>query len=165
MGFISALLGEFIRNLGYTAYQCGNDTALSVPLAIDAGLGQMGRHGLLITPEYGSRVRLCKIFTDLPLQVDTPIDFGVTDTCKRCKRCAEACEVEAISFDDEPNYTPACSSNNPGALKWYVNGELCYQFWCDNAGDCSTCISVCPYTPSPIEQTPLSVHDFWKTNK
>ena len=37
MGFILALLGEFIRNLGYDAVQCGNDSALSIPLAIDAG--------------------------------------------------------------------------------------------------------------------------------
>lgn len=161
MGFVLALLGEFIRNLGYDAIQCGNDTGLSIPLAIDAGLGQLGRHGLLITPEYGSRVRLCKLFTNLPLQPDQPIDFGVTDTCRQCKLCAEACEVEAISKEDNPTYTIACSSNNPGALKWYVNSELCYQFWCDNAGDCSTCIAVCPYTKSTFNQTPLSPDRFW----
>lgn len=163
MGFVLALLGEFIRNLGYKAIQCGNDTGLSIPLAIDAGLGQLGRHGLLITPEYGSRVRLCKLFTNLPLQPDKPINFGVTETCRNCKRCAEACEVDAISKDDEPTYTPACSSNNPGVRKWYVNSELCYQFWCDNAGDCSTCISVCPYTKQSFGKVPLNPQDFWQS--
>jgi len=54
MAFIISCLGEFIRNLGYQAIQCGNDTALSIPLAIDAGLGALGRNGLLVTPEYGS---------------------------------------------------------------------------------------------------------------
>jgi hypothetical protein len=63
MAFIVGTLAEFIRNLGYTAVPSGNDTAFSIPLAVDAGLGEMGRNGLLITPEYGPRVRLCKVFT------------------------------------------------------------------------------------------------------
>ena len=162
MGFVLALLGEFIRNLGYTAVQCANDTGLSIPLAIDAGLGQLGRHGLLITPHYGSRVRLCKIFTNLPLEVDNPIVFGVTDFCKRCKRCAEACEVDAISKEDEPTFTPSCKSNNTGVLKWPVNVELCYEFWCDNGGDCSTCIAVCPYTKRTFSEVPFDPKAFWE---
>jgi len=145
MAFTTSSLAEFIRNLGYTAIPDGNDMSLSVPLAIDAGLGQLGRNGLLITPEYGPRVRLCKVFTDLTLEPDSPIDFGVTDFCRRCRLCADACEVDAISKEDEPSWEPACRSNNPGALKWYVNGEKCYEYWCDNGTDCSTCISVCPY--------------------
>ena len=162
MGFILALLGEFIRNLGYTAIQCGNDTGLSVPLAIDAGLGQLGRHGLLITPHYGSRVRLCKIFTNLPLHEDCPIDFGVSAFCRQCKRCAEACEVDAISMEDEPTLKVSCKSNNPGVLKWPVNAERCYEFWCDNGGDCSTCIAVCPYTRRTSPKIPVSPETFWQ---
>jgi len=145
MAFILACMGEFIRNLGYEAIQCGNDTALSIPLAIDAGLGELGRNGLLITPQHGPRVRICKIFTDLPLELDKPIKFGVKEFCKKCKLCAEHCEANAISMDDEPTFKVACRSNNPGALKWYVDAELCYLFWCENGIDCSTCIKVCPY--------------------
>lgn len=146
MAFLIACLGEFIRDLGYDAIQTGNDTALSIPLALDAGLGELGRHGLLITPEYGSRARICKVFTDLPLVCDHPIEFGVQEMCRACRQCAEACEVEAISFQDEPTFEPVCKSNNPGVLKWPVDAEKCYSFWCDNGGDCSTCIAVCPYT-------------------
>ncbi|MFX1509206.1 MAG: reductive dehalogenase [Promethearchaeota archaeon] len=163
MGFVLALLGEFIRNFGYTAIQCANDTGLSIPLAIDAGLGQLGRHGLLITPKFGARVRLCKIFTNLPLHYDQPIDFGVTEFCSSCKCCAEACEVDAISKEDEPTFTPSCKSNNPGVLKWPVNAELCYEFWCDNGGDCSTCIAVCPYTKRTFNDVPLDPDKFWET--
>lgn len=72
MAFSIAWVGEFIRNLGYRAIQCGNDTALSIPLAIDGGLGALGRSGLLITPEYDPRVRICKVFIDLPLKSDKP---------------------------------------------------------------------------------------------
>jgi epoxyqueuosine reductase len=145
MAFMLSLVGEFIRNLGYKAFQCGNDTALSIPLAIDAGLGELGRNGLLITPQYGPRVRLCKILTDLPLAPDKPLTFGVKEFCTKCKACAKSCEAGAISLNDEPSFDVACRSNNPGALKWYVNTELCYQFWCENGTDCSTCIKVCPY--------------------
>jgi epoxyqueuosine reductase len=145
MAFTLSLMGEFIRNLGYKAIQCGNDTALSIPLAIDAGLGELGRNGLLITPQYGPRVRLCKILTDLPLTPDKPITFGVKEFCTKCKACAKNCETGAISPNDEPSFNVACRSNNPGTMKWYVNSELCYQFWYENGTDCSTCIKVCPY--------------------
>lgn len=158
MAFTASCLAEFIRNLGYSALPAGNDVALSIPIAIDAGLGQLGRNGLLITPQFGPRVRLCKVFTDLPLEPDEPIDFGVTEFCRRCRRCAEACEVEAISKETEPSWTPACRSNNPGALKWYVNSERCYQFWCENGTDCSTCIAVCPYSKVPSR---VSLEEFW----
>jgi len=148
MAFILACMGEFIRNLGYEATQCGNGTALSIPLAIDAGLGELGRNGLLITPQYGPRIRLCKVFTDLPLEPDKPIEFGVKETCRNCRLCAENCGAEAISMAEEPSYESVCRSNNPGALKWYVNTERCYLFWCENGIDCSTCIKVCPYNAS-----------------
>ena len=161
MSFILSCLGEFIRNLGYEAIQCGNDTALSIPLAVDAGLGEVGRNGLLITPQFGPRVRLCKIFTDLPLEPDTPIEFGVREYCKQCKLCAKNCKSKAISEEDEPSFELACRSNNAGALKWYVNVELCYKFWCENGIDCSTCIKVCPYNVVSTKNT-LAPSEFWK---
>lgn len=160
MAFAASSLAEFIRNLGYTAIPDGNDTGLSIPLAIDAGLGQLGRNGLLITPEYGPRVRICKVYTDLPLEADGPVDFGVTEFCKGCRLCAEACEVDAISFEREPGWEPACKSSSPGARKWYVDGERCYVYWCDNGTDCSTCISVCPFNRGPDE---ASSGEFWES--
>ena len=60
-------LAQYIRNLGYQAYASMNDTAVSIPYAIKAGLGEYGRHGLLITPELGPRLRIGKVFTDLAL--------------------------------------------------------------------------------------------------
>jgi epoxyqueuosine reductase len=162
MAFSLACLGEFIRNLGYKAVQCGNDTALSIPLAIDAGLGELGRNGLLITPQHGPRVRLCKIFTDLPLEADKPISFGVQEFCRKCMLCAENCKPGAISKNSEPTLEGVCRSNNSGALKWYVNGELCYQFWCENGTDCSTCIRVCPYNVQSAKKSGISLKESWK---
>ncbi|NHJ39597.1 MAG: reductive dehalogenase [Asgard group archaeon] len=145
LAFLVSCLAEFIRKLGYIAIPSGNDTALSIPIAIDAGLGQIGRNGLLTTKEFGARIRLCKVFTNMPLLHDEPIDFGLTDYCKRCKKCAEACEVDAISFDEEPSFKTHSNCNNKGILRWAVNGEKCYQFWIDNGGECSTCITSCPF--------------------
>jgi len=146
MAFSIACLAEFIRYLGYNALPIGNDTALSIPLAIDAGLGELGRNGLLVTPEYGPCVRLCKVFTDLPLEPDQPIEFGLTETCKQCKKCAQACEVNAVSFDPEPSFRIACRSNNSGILRWAVDHDKCYSFWIENGQDCATCIAACPFT-------------------
>jgi len=146
MAFATACLAEFLRNLRYGAIPMGNDTALSIPLAIDAGLGQLGRNGLLITPEYGARVRLCKVFTDLPLEPDRPIDFGLTDTCRTCRKCADACEGKAISDARDPSYDIACPSNNDGILRWAVHADRCYDFWTKNTAACSNCIAACPFT-------------------
>jgi ferredoxin len=159
MAFIAGTLAEFIRNLGYTAVPSGNDTAFSIPLAVDAGLGEMGRNGLLITPEYGPRVRLCKVLTDLPLVPDKAINFGVSEFCKTCKKCVNACAADAISDDDEPSFKPASRSTSIGVKKWAVDGEKCYNFWCDNGNDCANCISVCPYNTGRTEASP---EEFWK---
>jgi epoxyqueuosine reductase len=145
MAWLSILLAEFIRALGYHAIPCMNDTTLSIPLAIAAGLGQAGRHGMLITPEYGPCVRLCKVLTDMPLQPNQPIDFGMTEFCKQCLACARACPAGAISFEDQ-TFVGVCESNNPGVKKWYVHAERCLRFWQANGSACANCIAVCPFT-------------------
>jgi len=145
MGILAISMAEFIRSLGYVAIPCMNDTALSIPLAIDAGLGQIGRNGLLITPEYGPCVRLCKVLTNMPLIPDKPIDYGITDFCKQCLLCASKCPSGSISFDKQ-SFEPVCENNNPGVNKWYLEPENCLQFWQQNGTACSNCISVCPFT-------------------
>jgi epoxyqueuosine reductase len=137
-------LTQYIRNLGYRAVASLNDTALSIPLAIQAGLGECGRHGLLITPEFGPRVRIAKIFTDLPLHPDEPIHFGVEEFCGVCRRCSTACPPRAIP-DGEPNAESYSVSNLTGVKKWTINAEKCFKFWANQGTDCSICIRICPY--------------------
>jgi len=67
MHLLAGHVAEFVRGLGYHAVPCGNDTALSVPITIQAGLGHVGHHGRLITWDRGPLVRICKVLTDLPL--------------------------------------------------------------------------------------------------
>jgi len=145
MAEVGYSVATFIRELGYRAFANGNDIALSVPYAVAAGLGEVGRNGMLITPRYGPRVRLCKVFTELELSSDKPITFGVQEFCKSCKRCAEACPSGAIPKDTEPGWDAVCLSNNPGALKWYANLDACLEFWGQNGIACINCVASCPY--------------------
>ncbi len=145
MSVVVNKLSHFLRSLGYQTIPCGNDTALSVPLAIHAGLGELSRIGIVITPEFGPRQRLCKIFTDLPLAVDKPITFGVKEFCMTCRKCADACPSQAISFEKEPSFQAATISTNGGAKKWSMNAEKCLEQWADAGTDCGICIKVCPY--------------------
>ncbi len=135
---------QYIRNLGYNAVASMNDSALAVPYAIKAGLGEYSRLGLMITKEYGPRVRLGKVFTDLPLALDTPVHFGVREFCEICRRCTDACPVKAIS-GSEPTTDVYNESNLRGVRKWSIDGERCFDYWVKQNSDCSICIRVCPY--------------------
>jgi len=140
----AGMLAQFIRGLGHKALPSGNDSTITIPLAIDAGLGELGRHGLLITPGYGPRVRIGQVFTDLPLVCDEPIEFGVQEFCRICKKCAKHCPSQAIMHDEKT--TEAHNKcNNPGVLKWPINAEKCFSFWAKNIGSCMNCIHVCPF--------------------
>lgn len=144
MGFIAPSVARFIQELGYHAMPSGNDTALSIPMAVDAGLGELGRNGILITEKYGPRVRLCKVFTDLPLVHDTPVDMGVQAFCEICEKCAKSCPGQALKHGErtaEHNNI----SNNVNILKWPVNAERCIQWWAKNRAHCAVCIRVCPF--------------------
>jgi len=144
MAFTGASLAQFIRYLGYGAVPCGNNTGLSVPMAIDAGLGEKSRMGCLVTPKYGPRVRLNKVFTDMPLNCDVPISFGVTEFCEVCRKCAENCPSGAIT-KGEQSYTSNNISNIQGVYKWQNDMEKCFRFWMENGTDCSICLGICPF--------------------
>ncbi|MBT8358432.1 MAG: reductive dehalogenase [Desulfobacterales bacterium] len=148
MAFIAGLTAKYIRGLGFQAIPCGNDTACSIPIAIDAGLGELGRNGLLITPQYGPRVRLNKVFTDLPLVPDSPIEFGVWDFCMICKKCAQKCPSQSLVHGD-PNAKAHNISNREGIRAWHINAETCLPFWAANGTDCANCIRVCPFNKPP----------------
>jgi len=135
---------QWLRNLGYRAVPSLNDTALAIPLAIQAGLGEYGRHGLVITPEFGPRVRFGKIFTDAPLHHDSPARFGVTEFCESCRRCTEACPPGAIT-DGSPTSVKLNRSTIGGVRKWTTDGEKCFSYWAQIVSDCMICVRVCPY--------------------
>jgi len=142
----AVLLGvaQYIRNLGYQAVPSMNDSALAIPLALAAGLGEYGRHGMVITKEFGPRLRFGKIFTDMPLAHDQPISFGVDEFCQQCDRCADACPARAIPHGG-PVPVALNRSGIKGVRKWSVDGEACFGYWSKINTDCAICVRVCPY--------------------
>ena len=118
----STMTAQFITNLGYEAMASMNDSALNIPLAIKAGLGEYGRHGLLISKKYGPNVRIAKVFTDLPMVSDEPQEFGVTEFCNQCRKCAESCPPRAIP-KEQPQEEPPNISSFPNIKKWTINAE------------------------------------------
>jgi reductive dehalogenase len=136
-------LASFIKQLGYPArpHTPGFSYDLMVPpIAIDAGLGEQGRHGVLITPELGSNIRPAVVTTNLPMEPDKPIKFGAGDFCKTCKVCAEQCPSGAITRGGKQEVR--------GYLRYKVNVSKCHNFWRSNLGNmgCRLCVAVCPYS-------------------
>lgn len=146
---IAVILSRYIQRLGYKAraHVDGNYRVLCVPVAVDAGLGELGRHGLLITPQFGSRVRLAVVTTDMPLIPDSPVSFGVQDFCSICRKCADFCPSNAINSQKKQVVN--------GVEKWQTDQEACYSQWRHFGTDCGICIRVCPYSHpnSPFHNT------------
>jgi reductive dehalogenase len=113
-------------------------------MAVDAGLGELGRHGLLITRDFGPRIRISKVFTNLPLIADFPIDIGVQKFCEKCKLCAKHCPSRAIQ-DGKRTDRAWDKSNSEGLLKWPIRAMNCFEWWVKNGNGCSVCIRVCPW--------------------
>ncbi len=140
-GKIAVQIAVLIRRLGYEAraHIDGNYRVVCPLVAADAGLGDLGRMGLLITPKLGPRVRIAVVTTNVPLVTDKKIyDPTIEDFCKICKKCAVTCPARAIPFDDPWEIN--------GVKRWQINQEKCYTFWCQVGTDCGKCVSVCPYS-------------------
>lgn len=138
--FISTQLASFIANLGYsaTANHLRHYDSLMVPLAVDAGLGELSRMGYLMTKELGPRIRLSAVTTDLPLIPDKPVDIGVDHFCEICKKCAVCCPSKSIPDDDKKEVN--------GTMRWKLNAETCFEYWGKVGTDCNRCMMTCPWS-------------------
>lgn len=137
-------LAAYIRNLGYEAVASMNDTGLVIPYAIKAGLGEYARNQMVITPEFGPRLRFSKIFTNLPLTHDVAKPKGVRAFCDICTKCADACPVKALPFGP-PEVGGSNVSAIKGVRKWTSDAEKCFSFWAKTSTDCAICMRVCPF--------------------
>ncbi len=137
---ISVQLATFIANLGYSAAanHFRHYEALLVPLAVDAGLGEIGRHGYLISKKFGPRIRLGAVTTDLVLAPDAPVDIGVEDFCRICKKCAACCPSRSIPSEGRTVVN--------GSRRWMLDAESCFTYWGKVGSDCNVCMRVCPWS-------------------
>ncbi len=131
-------LAEYIRSLGWPAraYGLNCNEIQQLPLAINAGLGQLGKHGSLISLEHGSNYRLSTVLTELPMALDRPVDIGVDDLCVSCQRCRIDCPPDAIHD---------IKQTVRGVEKWYVDFDKCAPYFAKTWG-CGICIEVCPWS-------------------
>ena len=107
-----------------------------IPPALAAGFGELGKHGSIISPEFGSSFRLSAVLTDAPLPINAPQDHDIDSFCAHCKICENACPTNAIS--DEKQLVR-------GVEKWYVDFDKCLPFFNEHQG-CAICIAVCPFS-------------------
>ncbi len=140
-GTIAVQIAAFIRTLGYDAraHIDGKYQLRCPEVAKDAGLGELGRMSILMTPKLGPRVRIGVVTTDLPLQIITSQhDPTLLKFCQICKKCAESCPSQAISYKDPKDIG--------GTTQWVIDQEACFTYWCKAGTDCGRCIAVCPYS-------------------
>nr|UZH91508.1 reductive dehalogenase [uncultured bacterium] len=156
---------EFMHTLGY---QCmgsnefmGETFGAIIGVSNLSGLGETGRHSLMISPIHGSTVRMPTVMlTDLPLAPGKPINAGIHSFCKSCGVCAEACPAGAIPSDKEPSWEPAGPWNQGGVKMWYNNRQKCQPIgWgYEMPGACNNCQGVCPFT----SMGQAGIHDLTK---
>jgi ferredoxin len=141
-GVMAIHLADTIRRLGFRAraHIDGNYRVICPLVAKEAGLGEIGRMGILMTPRLGPRVRIAVVTTDFPLVPDTPKrDLAVIDFCGHCRKCADACPSRALPFG-------APEADEGGVVRWKVDAEACFTLWAKLGTDCARCMSVCPYS-------------------
>jgi ferredoxin len=129
-------LADYIRELGYHAqvHSPNDNSAPYIPMFVQAGLGQLGANGQLLSPHFGSRARIAMITTDAPITYDEPIDYGIHKFCEECRVCVDRCPGRAIVRD---------KVWWRGVEKHKLIYERCRPVMARYDG-CAVCMKVCP---------------------
>jgi len=139
-------LAGWMHNHGCEAIPHGGPIAgpmVMVPAAIEAGLGELGKHGSMINRTYGSSFRLATVLCDIPLLADSKDSFGADDFCQNCQLCSNICPVNAIAQEKQ---------TVRGESKWYVDFDKCLPFFVEHNG-CAMCLPACPWSRPGIAET------------
>ncbi|MDW5267686.1 MULTISPECIES: 4Fe-4S dicluster domain-containing protein [Acidobacteriaceae] len=145
----SYALANWIRSQGYKAKAYPGpsaDALLLIPPAVDSGLGELGKHGSLISPQFGSGIRLAGVTTNMPLEATSPVRFGADQFCATCQICTNACPPGAISEQKQMVR---------GLERWYVNFDKCIPYFAE-AASCGICFAECPWTRPTVRPKLLS---------
>ena len=138
---IAGIMAEFLRGLGFpTRAQTNADSdVLHIPLLLWAGLGELSRIGeLVLNPFVGPRFKSVVLTTNMPLEIDQPIDFGLQYFCDYCRKCARECPCDAIPFNDKIMFN--------GYAMWKPDVERCTRYRLTNSkgSACGRCMKTCP---------------------
>lgn len=148
IGDVACRVAAFIRSLGYPArahhprsFVEFPPTILQTVAGLEAGFGEVGRLGVLITEEYGPRVRIASVTTDLALPEGRRKYFGVQEFCADCHVCQEACQGDAIPEEKEVVR---------GHLKYTIDPLKCLPEFAKFDG-CNICVATCVFNKRPEE--------------
>ena len=135
-GPLTTELVSFIHSLGYRCQVSGPTWHYGpmIPMFVQAGLGQLGANGQLLSPHFGSRARLQIIYTDANLTLDSPIDYGIHSFCQECKVCVDRCPGRALT-SEKVWYR--------GIEKNKLAFKRCRPIMAEYEG-CGICMKVCP---------------------
>ena len=135
-GPLTTELVSFIHSLGYRCQVSGPTWHYGpmIPMFVQAGLGQLGANGQLLSPHFGSRARLQIIYTDAKLTLDSPIDYGIHAFCQECKVCVDRCPGRALT-SEKVWYR--------GIEKNKLAFKRCRPVMAEYEG-CGICMKVCP---------------------
>ena len=133
-------IADWLREKGFACHAVPprNGLTLHPPMAVRAGIGYYGLHGLCITKEFGPRARVSAVHTNI---TNLPFYEGhdhnwIADYCAKCKLCIENCPADAF-FD------PPIPKDN--RIVTHIDQEKCFPYFADNHG-CAVCIAVCPFS-------------------
>lgn len=128
-------LADYLRELGYAARESSAASlGVGIHYGVQAGLGQLGMNGQLLTPFAGSRCRIAMINTDAPAAIDQPVDYGVPKLCDTCQVCVRRCPTGAI---------PSVRKFHRGVEKAKIKVERCAPMVSQVHG-CAVCMKTCP---------------------
>jgi ferredoxin len=149
---IAGIMSHHLGQLGFSARAQTNadSDVLQIPLVLLAGLGELSRIGeLVLNPFVGPRFKSVVLTTDIPLDVDKPIDFGLQTFCQGCLKCARECPCDAIPFGDKVMFN--------GYEIWKPDAERCARYRVTNphGSACGRCMKTCPINKVVDSDGPL----------
>lgn len=135
------VMANYLRRLGIDAAATNMDAYLTLmpQIILDAGLGEVSRMGIVLNPFLGTNFKAAAVLTNLELETDGYIDFGLQDYCRRCTICADQCPAGAIPKGKQTLYN--------GYYTWELDKEKCNEFFMNNEEGCvgARCTKVCPW--------------------
>jgi epoxyqueuosine reductase QueG len=153
-------VADLLRSLGFDALPVTSEF-LSDPQAVvgqvshrdvayRAGMGWIGRSTLLVTPEFGPRVRLITVLTEADLHADS---MPMASQCGDCRRCVDQCPMKALNVSSSARY--------PGNRSDSIDHRVCDRherstLAMDPPFFCAQCVSVCPVGREAPERIRIS---------
>ena len=149
---IAGIMAEHLRALGFHSRSQTNadSDVLHVPVTLMAGLGELSRIGeVILNPFIGPRLKTVVMTTNIPLEVDKPVDFGLQYFCSNCVKCARECPCDSISWGEKVMFN--------GYEMWKPDVERCTRYRVTNPKGlaCGRCMKTCPLNKVVTWQGPL----------